>query len=1219
MLFKNFLLLFIATATTVFASYDVSSSLIHYHDFNFNVGDIAIRNGASFSLVNTFDCLFKGDLTIEEKSKLYITSTGRALILHIAGLFNKVKNDGLLVVNTLESHAAAICKILGASFVNTGDAIFAFQGRFLPPIIALTARQWQNFGRMHFLQKFPSKSLAMLGHFGGTIENHGTLCFTNQIFKQLTTIDGRGCIALEKSSSFFIENSLFPIDRRQVIYMGEGNPSIQAVVTTFPQTFKVANFGGNGAHKIGLNLPLMYFPHHDEHDWFYDEETGILTLRATEFLSQNFDIGLGYDPSKFEVCSDESVGFLWVFNGAIKYNGPAPNPGRPSICQACPGIHSAPGAEPSTTTKSIITTKTDGAVCTEVDTIIVSSDKSGSWYTTTSGASINCGTTSEAPIPNPRVTITTTWTEITTATVTETGTKTDTVIVQVPTTPNPQITVTKTWTESFITASTVTGDKTDTVIVDIPETTTSCLTTTNTWTGDYITTITTSGWIIVEVPTQSVVTIVYTDSQSTLGITTTTPVVTAETSATTGNDNTASTTDATGKTLTTVPSSNDNTTSTGDDSTTASTGNDNTDSTTTTATVNKNIDSTTNATDNTSEATTTGNDNTDSKTTASGTDSTTTTGDNNSESTTASTSNDDNDSTTVTTGDDYTTVTTDNDNTASTIVTTGNSDTTTLTDATGKDSTTTTDNGHDESTTVTTGDDDTATTRDNNTASTTAKTGDNDTATTVNHSIESTTVITGDDNTATTGNDDTASTTDATGNDSTTATTGNHSIESTPVTTGDDNTATTGNDDTASTVSTGNDNSASKTGATDTENDTTSTGDDDTATTIPTDAPTTGDFVSSTETKYTKSKKTKTHKTKTYETELTKTSTSLEASASSLEYPFESTSDQICQCTPVTVTEYIPQSPIPKEVESTTQSTKSFASESSSLEPTVSVSLSKSESTTDITAETSHESTTEQKSETLDQSTSVVTPATNQESTTDTSSDNNVESTTAGTPATNQESTTDTSNKNVESTSVVTPATNQESTTDTSSEKDVESSSQFATPSNPVHTSLSTEYYTTGVTSYYTSYVTVTAETTEVLTLTSCVDNHCHKTTATTGVTVVTLTTSDIQTVITTYAPLTQTVTLGIAGSKIVDLGCPIGNFGYKGYVGKGIKADDKGIDANAHAGFKIGFDAIKRDQKVANTTNVTVQSSKNAGAINSVYSSIELLCAVAAIMVLII
>ena len=1162
MLFKNFLLLFIATATTVFASYDVSSSLIHYHDFNFNVGDIAIRNGASFSLVNTFDCLFKGDLTIEEKSKLYITSTGRALILHIAGLFNKVKNDGLLVVNTLESHAAAICKILGASFVNTGDAIFAFQGRFLPPIIALTARQWQNFGRMHFLQKFPSKSLAMLGHFGGTIENHGTLCFTNQIFKQLTTIDGRGCIALEKSSSFFIENSLFPIDRRQVIYMGEGNPSIQAVVTTFPQTFKVANFGGNGAHKIGLNLPLMYFPHHDEHDWFYDEETGILTLRATEFLSQNFDIGLGYDPSKFEVCSDESVGFLWVFNGAIKYNGPAPNPGRPSICQACPGIHSAPGAEPSTTTKSIITTKTDGAVYTEVDTVIVSSDKSGSWYTTTSGASINCGTTSEAPIPNPRVTITTTWTEITTATVTETGTKTDTVIVQVPTTPNPQITVTKTWTESFITASTVTGDKTDTVIVDIPETTTSCLTTTNTWTGDYITTITTSGWIIVEVPTQSVVTIVYTDSQSTSGKTTTTPVVTAETSATTGNDNTASTTDATGKTLTTVTSSNDNTTSTGDDSTTASTGNDNTDSTTTTATVNKNIDSTTNATDNTSEATTTGNDNTDSKTTASGTDSTITTGDNNSESTTTSTGNDDNDSTTVTTGDDYTTVTTDNDNTASTIVTTGNSDTTTLTDATGKDSTTTTDNGHD---------------------------------------------------------------------------------ESTPVTTGDDNTATTGNDDTASTVSTGNDNSASKTGATDTENDTTSTGDDDTATTIPTDAPTTGDFVSSTETKYTKSKKTKTHKTKTFETELTKTSTSLEASASSLEYPFESTSDQICQCTPVTVTEYIPQSPIPKEVESTTQSTKSFASESSSLEPTVSVSLSKSESTTDITAETNHESTTEQKSETLDQSTSVVTPATNQESTTDTSSDNNVESTsvvtpatnqesttdtssdnnvestTAGTPATNQESTTDTSNKNVESTSVVTPATNQESTTDTSSEKDVESSSQFATPSNPVHTSLSTEYYTTGVTSYYTSYVTVTAETTEVLTLTSCVDNHCHKTTATTGVTVVTLTTSDIQTVITTYAPLTQTVTLGIAGSKIVDLGCPIGNFGYKGYVGKGIKADDKGIDANAHAGFKIGFDAIKRDQKVANTTNVTVQSSKNAGAISSVYSSIELLCAVAAIMVLII
>ena len=66
MLFKNFLLLFIATATTVFASYDVSSSLIHYHDFNFNVGDIAIRNGASFSLVNTLTVFSKVILPLKK-------------------------------------------------------------------------------------------------------------------------------------------------------------------------------------------------------------------------------------------------------------------------------------------------------------------------------------------------------------------------------------------------------------------------------------------------------------------------------------------------------------------------------------------------------------------------------------------------------------------------------------------------------------------------------------------------------------------------------------------------------------------------------------------------------------------------------------------------------------------------------------------------------------------------------------------------------------------------------------------------------------------------------------------------------------------------------------------------------------------------------------------------------------------------------------------------
>ena len=67
-----------------------------------------------------------------------------------------------------------------------------------------------------------------------------------------------------------------------------------------------------------------------------------MTLTANGFISQKFDIGLGYDPSKFEVCTDNSVGIVSVIKGSIKYNGPCPHAGRPSVCQICPGVPTPP-------------------------------------------------------------------------------------------------------------------------------------------------------------------------------------------------------------------------------------------------------------------------------------------------------------------------------------------------------------------------------------------------------------------------------------------------------------------------------------------------------------------------------------------------------------------------------------------------------------------------------------------------------------------------------------------------------------------------------------------------------------------------------------------------------------------------------------------------------------------------------------------------------------
>ncbi|RCK67530.1 Cell wall protein IFF11 [Candida viswanathii] len=500
MLLKNLIVPLLATTATVTATFDLTASLTKYSSFDFGCGDISISKGASFSLIDKFDAAFQGDITIEKDCKFFLASKVEALKVSVAGLFNKIVNKGIWCITSLEAAKQATCNIIGASFENTGQCIFAVKAE----IVKIISLKWKNSGCLHFYQEFKTSCIAEIGAWLGFLTNEGTICLTNYKCKNSASIIGAGCIAIEKDSCFYIANSLLQIDTKHTFFLGEGNPTIQASPNVFPQTFNVANFGGS--HKIGLDCPLQA-----SGGWFgqkafsYDSKKGILTLRASGLASQNFKIGTGYDEKKFSIVSDDSVGAVSVKNGAIQYNGPCPNPGRPSICQACPPPPSVPGTEPTTTTTTVVSTKTDGAICTEIDEVRISTDATGSWFTTTS-TSLNCGAPSQASsIPNTQVTVTSTYTGVTTLTTTASGTSTDTVIVQVPSTPNSQVTTTTTATDvTEATATTITGTSTDTVIVVIPATTETTSTLTNTWTGTVTTTVTTSDLVIVQVPSSDI-------------------------------------------------------------------------------------------------------------------------------------------------------------------------------------------------------------------------------------------------------------------------------------------------------------------------------------------------------------------------------------------------------------------------------------------------------------------------------------------------------------------------------------------------------------------------------------------------------------------------------------------------------------------------------------------------------------------------------------------
>ena len=194
------------------ATFDVTSSLTKYAAFDFGVGDISIQKSASFSLINTFDCAFQGDINIEKDCEFLIASTAKALKLTFNNIFHKIENKGKWIVHTLESAAASTCNIIVKSFVNTGEIILAFKGHVLAPIINITASHWVNHGCLHLFQEIKSISVAILGVVGGTIENHGTICLTNQLCKQVTKLLVVGVLPWKN-----LLHSLFPTHSCQLM------------------------------------------------------------------------------------------------------------------------------------------------------------------------------------------------------------------------------------------------------------------------------------------------------------------------------------------------------------------------------------------------------------------------------------------------------------------------------------------------------------------------------------------------------------------------------------------------------------------------------------------------------------------------------------------------------------------------------------------------------------------------------------------------------------------------------------------------------------------------------------------------------------------------------------------------------------------------------------------------------------------------------------------
>jgi len=321
--------------------------IVDWGSQNVGNGDVSLYSKSIWSIINNAATDFHGNIKVDATSGLYVSTVSPQVSLSatLYDLIYSFVNDGIVSFNAIRGAPGYIFRIMGDKFLNNGDLYFAASGVGSAES-AIKGSDWHNNGLIHIYQQMKSDSYTYLGYDGKTMVNNGQICFTNQNWKQRSSMLGSGCVTAQGKASFYFMNTKLKISEGEIFYLSGGETSIMTEGSTNdPQTFHVRGFGTyNGmANKIGLNAKL-HSPVAGRAPWEYDARDGILTLHHGSY-SQNFEIGTGYDVTKFEIVSDRSRGLPGVTLGAMQYNAPPPNPGMPAECKPCKAIPGIPGID----------------------------------------------------------------------------------------------------------------------------------------------------------------------------------------------------------------------------------------------------------------------------------------------------------------------------------------------------------------------------------------------------------------------------------------------------------------------------------------------------------------------------------------------------------------------------------------------------------------------------------------------------------------------------------------------------------------------------------------------------------------------------------------------------------------------------------------------------------------------------------------------------------
>lgn len=338
--------------------------------YNFGAGPITVHSGATWSIVNNANSAFISSLHVEQDARFFVTSISPLIssTVTLLGVINSIVNDGLISFSAHPLSKDSHYNLLGASFKNNGEMYLTGAGdsdMFLDSIF------WENNGLLVFAQYQRTKQNINTGIPLGSIRNNGQICLFNKTFKQtLHDIEGSGCITAEENSAIYLANIQRTISTKQKFQLTDSKSSFIVEPYISKRVFKVEGFGqraGGASNIISINRAI------DRGEWSYDSNTGVLYI-GNFLRSAYFNIGKGYDKSKFAIVDLNIVEMDFVSRGALAYNGPVPNPSYP--CQKCKRAPVDPGAQP-TQVLTTITQTTNGAISEQTRLINIEVDDYG--------------------------------------------------------------------------------------------------------------------------------------------------------------------------------------------------------------------------------------------------------------------------------------------------------------------------------------------------------------------------------------------------------------------------------------------------------------------------------------------------------------------------------------------------------------------------------------------------------------------------------------------------------------------------------------------------------------------------------------------------------------------------------------------------------------------------------------------------------------------------